>query len=92
LEKLPSRQKVAMLETAKTRQSKPDVALDHRTYPGPSFSPTSIEATLLSPVELDPTTEVPLISPIELAPTTAPMVDSDPDAAPMVPAAAPMVI
>jgi hypothetical protein len=64
LEKLPSRKKVAMLETAKTRQSKPYVALDHRTHPGPSFTPTSIEAPLISPVELDPTTEVPLISPI----------------------------
>jgi hypothetical protein len=64
-----------MLETAKTRQSKPDVALDHRTHPSPSLYPISIEAPLISPVELDPTTEVPLISPVELAPTTAPMVD-----------------
>jgi hypothetical protein len=65
LEKLPSRQRVAMFETAKTRQPKPDVA--------------SIEAPLVSPVELVPTTEVPLISPV-------------PDAYPIVPAAAPMFI
>jgi hypothetical protein len=50
LEKFPSRQKVAMLETAKTRQPKPDVAL--------------IEAPLISPVELVPTTEVPMFIPV----------------------------
>jgi hypothetical protein len=50
LEKLPSRQKVVMLETAKTRQVKPDVA--------------SIEAPLISPVEFVPTIEVPLFSPV----------------------------
>jgi hypothetical protein len=66
--------------------SDPDAA------PGPSFSTTSIEAPMISPVELDPTTKVPLISTVELYPTTSQMVDSDPDAAPMVPAAAPMVI
>jgi hypothetical protein len=54
-----------MLETSKTRQPKPDVA--------------SIEAPLISPVELVPATEVPLISPV-------------PDADPIVPAAAPMFI
>jgi hypothetical protein len=54
-----------MLETAKTSHPTPDVA--------------SIEAPLISPVELVPTTEVPLISPV-------------PNADPIVPAAAPMFI
>jgi hypothetical protein len=54
-----------MLETARTRQPKPDVA--------------SIEASLISPVKLVPTTEVPLFSPV-------------PDADPIFPATTPMFI
>jgi hypothetical protein len=64
LEKLPSRQKVAMLETANTRQPKPDFAL--------------IEAPLISPIEVVPTIEVPLFSPVPdaypIVPTATPMV------------------
>jgi hypothetical protein len=68
LEKLPSRQKVAMLETVKTRQPRPDVA--------------SIKAPLISPVQLVPTTEVLLISPVPdadpIVPAALPMFTSAP--------------
>jgi hypothetical protein len=60
LEKLPSRQKVAALETGKTdialaQEGRPYLGPPPKEYPGPSVPTTSTEAPMIISVGLGPT-------------------------------------